>query len=866
MAVEPGSNLLHYRIVEKIGEGGMGVVWKALDTTLDREVAIKILPAVFADRPERLARFEREAKLLAALNHPNIATIHGLHEADGTRFLAMEFVEGEDLAQRLTNGALPRQEAMTIALQIAGAFEAAHERGIVHRDLKPANVRIAPDGKIKVLDFGLARAFETDPSSGEVSPTMSPTLTSAGTVAGMILGTAAYMSPEQARGHTADTRADVWALGGVLYEMLCGRAAFGGETVSDTLASVLKLEPDWDALPADTPHRIRRLLARCLQKDRKQRTHHVADVRIALEETLAGVPDAEAPAAVGTTSRKERGLWVAALVVVAAVTGVAMWSLRPALPEPVVRKLELDVPEGIPSGAGISPDGRRIGYGVGRSLYIRELDGWESREITAAEGAEDLFWSADGLSMAFSRDNKLWRVDVDGGRSSAIADLPWPINGGAWDADGRIVVAADDVGLFEVSERGGEWRPLLETDGDNVNFRNPVLLPGGRGIVHLTSRQGSIGLDLLVDGRSSELLRIPDELMFTPHYSPTGHLLYWRFRANAGIWAVPFSIDELKVTGEPFLVASNGADCSVSNDGTLVFLGGGGTMMRQLVWVDREGNVQERIGQPQPNLARPALAPDQNRIAIAVGSERRINEIWIQDIQRGTATRLTFDEKNSVRPVWSPDGDRVVFQQREGGDTIAIVDVDGSGQVETLVPGTMPSLSPDGEFVTFYRKREDETVYDQWYAPLDGEAEPTPLVQVAARGRVSPDGGYISYQSDESGRDEIYLKRFPSGEGKWQVSIDGGERARWSPQGNELFWIGPGGDLMAIDFQAEPELRLGTPRLMFNWQPSWMLRFLEFDISADGQRFVLVAPAEGAERVDAINMVENWYVEFAEDD
>ena len=867
MTVEPGSELLHYRIVEKIGEGGMGVVWKALDTTLDREVAIKVLPSLFAESPERLARFEREAKLLAALNHPNIAPIHGLHEADGTRFLAMEFVEGEDLAQRLTRGAIPSQEALTTALQIAEAFEAAHERGIVHRDLKPANVRITTDGKIKVLDFGLARAFETDPSSGDVSPTMSPTLTSAGTIAGMILGTAAYMSPEQARGHTADTRADVWALGGVLYEMLCGRAAFGGDTVSDTLASVLKLDPDWDALPSDTPHRIRRLLARCLQKDRKQRTHHVADVRIALEETLAGVPDAEAPAAAGkTASLKERMLWAAALVAAAAVTGLVAWNLKPAPPEPVLRKINLDVPEGVPSHASISPDGRRLGYVTGRTLYVREFDKWEAREITAAASGEDGFWSHDGLSIAFSRDNKLWRVDADGGESTVICDLPWNINGGAWGPDGRIVVAADNIGLFEVSERGGDWRPLLATDGERLDFSDPLFLPGGRGIVHGTaSGNFEIKLDLFADGRSSELLRVPNDLLFRPAYSPTGHLLYWRFSSNAGIWAVPFSIEELKVTGEPFLVASNGANASVSADGTLVFLSGGGSMVRQLVWVDREGNVLERIGQAQRYLADPALSPDQSRIAFAAGNERGSSEVWIHDIERETVTRLTFDEKNSKLPVWTPDGDRILFEQRKG-DAIAIVNVDGSGQVETLTPGARPSLSANGEFITF-QLGADETLFDQWYARLDDVAEPTVIVQTAANergGRISPDGGYIAYTSDESGRNEIYLKRFPSREGKWQVSVDGGERPRWSPLENELFWIaGQSGDLMAIDFQAEPELKLGTPRLLFNWQPGWMLRFLEFDISADGQRFVLVAPAEGGERVDSINMVENWYAEFA---
>ncbi|NIM01192.1 MAG: hypothetical protein GTN89_10185 [Acidobacteria bacterium] len=435
---------------------------------------------------------------------------------------------------------------------------------------------------------------------------------------------------------------------------------------------------------------------------------------------------------------------------------------------------------------------------------------------------EGWFWSPDGLSVAFSRDRKLWRVDVDGGGSSAIVDLPWPLNGsGAWGEDGRIVVAADDAGLFEVSQRGGDWRPLLETDGETVNVSSPVLLPGGRGIVYQADRNGATGLDLLVDGQASELLRIPDEFLWTVTYAPTGHLLYWRFRSNSGVWAVPFSVDELKLTGEPFLVASNGARPTVSADSTLVFKAIGGTIMRQLIWVDRQGNELARIGEPQQRLGHPALAADQNRIAVSVE-----DDIWIQDIERGTATRATFDEKNAAWPVWLPQSDRIVFRQRDGGDTISVVDTGARGAVETMMTGDAPALSPDGEYVVFSRRREDAATWDQWYAPLDGEAEPTLLTEQARLGRVSPDGRYIVYQSDESGRDEVYLKRFPSGEGKWQVSVDGGAVPRWSPTGTELFWHGPGGNLMAVDFEAVPELKLGVPHLLFNYQPGWMLRFL----------------------------------------
>ena len=875
MALQPDQTLLHYRLVEKIGEGGMGVVWKAVDTTLDREVAIKVLPAMLSGDTERLARFEREAKLLGSLNHPNIATIHGLHADGEIRFLSMELVDGDDLSERLSRGPVPQDEAIGIAKQIADGLEAAHEAGVIHRDLKPANVKIGTDGRVKVLDFGLARAFDASPASGsgEVSPTMSPTLTSAGTIAGMILGTAAYMSPEQARGHHVDNRADVWAFGVVLYEMLSGRTAFKGDTVSDTLASVLKLDPDFDALPATVPHRIRTLVTRCLQKDRKHRLHHIADARIALEETIAGVPDIAAPAdeAARKGRTRERILWLAAVALVAIVAVNVAKEFQPDPAPPPHRKLTLaldgvDPDEPSLHEHSISPDGKSVLYVNGGKVFVRRLDEWESREITAAAEPMGVLWSHDSTSIGFIHEKKLSRVSADGSGSALITELPArgnAVNGIAWGPDGTIVMASffyGKPGLYTVSDRGGEIKELFLAE-DGEHFHDPSFLPDGSILVSVHEEDG-MRFTVLHDGSLETLLDV-GERAHDLTYSPTGHVLYTRVESNEGIWAAPFSAEKLELTGEPFLIAAGAGGVSVSRDGTMTYGSFDVNSNRNLVWVDREGKVIETVGQPQELYDYPALSPDGSRIAIESGDQGE-GDIWILDIVRGAKTRLTQGEARESDPAWMPDGEHVVYRVVEDDQPSKIVmaRVDGSGEPETLVEGGLFSLSFDGKYVV-YQYIDDTPEDDLWYVELGGESEPQPILQTPADedcGRISPDGAYIAYDSDESDEDQIYLKRFPSGEGKWPVSIDGGYRPRWSPAGDELFWI-DGADLMVVDVQLGAEPTLGTPRVLFSYEPRWMLEFLEFDMTADAERFLVVAPEEDVDWPNEIRLVENWFVE-----
>jgi len=877
VAIEAGQQLLHYRLIEKIGEGGMGVVWKAADTALDRQVAIKVLPEMLAADAQRLARLEREAKLAASLNHPNIATVHGLHEVGEIRFVAMELVEGEDLSERLSRGPLPQGEVFEVARQIADGLEAAHANGVIHRDLKPANVKVTADGRVKVLDFGLARAFETTSASGEVRPTLSPTLTSDRTAVGAILGTAAYMSPEQARGQVVDSRADVWAFGVVLYEMLSGRSPFKGDTVSDTLASVLKLDPDYDALPPNVPNRIRRLVTRCLQKDPRKRLHHIADARIVLEETLAGVPDEKAPDLLAAQKRRvtERRLWFGAVVLVAVAAAATAWHLRTAPSDRPHRKFQIALDGVDPDDPGlsdaiISPDGKRILYINGKKVFVRDLDAWESREIPAASGASRIFWSHDGESIGFVNDKTLSRAAADGSHVAVISELPGSTNGAAWGPDGKILLAgnyADRVGIFELSERGGEPRELLALDDDKDHFHNLDILPGGRGVLITVHRGTMKDVSLFADGKLTSLVEIESRYLPYPVYATSGHVLYTRGGDNEGVWALPFSAETLAAGGEPFLVAAGGGAPSVSRDGTLIYRQYKFDPERRVVWVDRQGEILGSIGPPREGFNFPTLSPDGKKIIVSAGYEADAN-LWILDVARGTQTRLSRGDEWEYEPVWTPDGKRVVYHHRppDGASTIRITNADGSGEPGILVEGDQFSLSPDGKYLIF-SKSEEPAKTDLWLLELGAEAEPVPLVRTASNGRhtrVSPDNGTLAYVSDESGRNEVYLKHFPSGEGKWQVSLDGGSLPRWSPKGDELFWSS-GQGLMVAEVLTEPEITLGTPRRLFSWEPSSYLSWAGYDVAADAERFVMVAKKDEPESSDSaknmLMLVENWSAE-----
>ncbi len=879
MALEPQSMLAHYRLVERIGEGGMGVVWRALDTTLEREVAIKILPEAFAREEERLARFEREAKLLAALNHPNIAAIYGLHATAEARFLSLELVAGEDLSQRLARGALPLEEGLRVALQVASALEAAHESGIVHRDLKPANVKLAPDGRVKVLDFGLAKVFGPDSGAESASPSLSPTVTSAGTLAGTILGTAAYMSPEQAKGKAVDRRADIWAFGALLYEMLSGRRLFEGETISETLAAVIMKEIRWEALPQPTPPRVRRMLRRCMQRDPQSRLRDMGDARLLLEETLAGADRDEAERGTEAGNRagaSGRRVLAAALVLAGVGAGFAAARMtRPAAAP--ARLVKFAVPVEDLGAAAISPDGRRLVYVAGDRLYVRDLDRLEARELVGTVGAAVPFWSPDGAWVGYGADDKLWKIPASGGTPSVLCELPrggWGMAAGAaWMPDGSIVFTTGDTGLLAVNDQGGDPLPFLdvvpETDDD---FHDASALPAGRGVLFVVHRKGTDGggfdtIGAFARGTRKTVLRVEGQRLWGPVYAPSGHVLFRREPTNPGVWAVPFSLDTLAATGEPFLVAAGGDFPTVSASGTLAYAQGGSSEPTQLVRVSRAGEVREPIGPPAESSPFPALSPDGSRVAVGV-KEHGKWDLWVHDVARGTRSRLTFDGE-AFTPSWSPDGTRIAYAT--GTDTsnfeLRLIPADGTGEPQKLGPGWFPQFTPDGSTLVYTALGSDGSG-DLWSMPLEGERRPAPLLAgpyAKTFSSVSPDGRHLAYVSQESGRWQVYLRPFPQGEGKWQVSVDGGLWPRWSRAGDRLFYA-KGDDLMEVELSTVPAPRLGQPRKVFTRKPSGVSLPFDwppaFDMSPDGGSFVFLEGPQGGPTVERLSVVLNWHEEF----
>jgi Tol biopolymer transport system component len=870
-----------YRLAEKIGEGGMGVVWRATDTTLDREVAIKVLPDLFAEDPDRLARFDREAKVLASLNHPGIATIHGLHEAEGIRFLAMELVPGVDLATRLAEGPIPIDEALGVALQVAQALEAAHESGVVHRDLKPANVRLTPDGKVKILDFGLAKAMEAESASGSRA-SLSPTLTTpAATRAGLILGTAAYMSPEQAKGKPVDRRADIWAFGCVLYEMLTGRRPFGGEGVSEVIAAVIMAPVEWGDLPATMPERIRRLVHRCLEKDPRRRLRDIGEARFLLEETLAGTPEEKGPAAVAAAAPSRRKLVIAAVGVAALSVLATVAVLRLSAPKPsppVVRRLELPAHGPFRSSIqapllALSPDGRSLAYVDEGKLFVRRLARLEPVSIPTPAEPVLLFWSPDSAWVGYAATGRLWKVPAGGGESVLISDLPGSLAGGtgaSWGPDGVIVFSRGDAGLYRVPARGGDFEEFLKIDTEKeTDFHQPSWLPDGSGLLFASHTQGGRPdkLELSAGGKRKVLLEIPTQDIWFPVYSPTGHILYRRQPSNAGIWALPFSLADHEVTGEPFLIAPEGDVPSVSTDGTLVHVKGSASRTTQLIWVDRAGKELGPIGPPQDQWPFPELSPDGEHVAV-IAQENEVNDIWIHDVERGTRTRLSADTPASTLVSWSPDGTRIVFG--EGGNIpqeLKLKSTDGSGEARSIGKGWGPAFSPDGRYV-LYGTLEAGGDWNVHYVDLRGDGKPVALTKEAGiqiAGRLSPDGRYFAYSSDESGASEVYVKRFPGGEGKWQVSVGGGNWPRWNRKGNRLYYVNDL-DLMEVDVTYEPNLRLGVPRRLFTRKPlGWILIFgwpPGFDVSPADDRFVIARSLAEKPETSGILVVENWLADF----
>jgi Tol biopolymer transport system component len=894
MTIASGTRLGSYEVVAQLGAGGMGEVYRAHDTKLGRDVAIKVLPSNFVNDPERLARFQREARMLAALNHANIATIYGLEQCDGVTCLVMELVSGETLAERVKAGALVIEEALKIAVQIAEALEAAHEKSIIHRDLKPANVKVTPEGKVKVLDFGLAKAFAGDATNDD--PSNSPTLSAAATIQGVILGTAAYMSPEQARGKACDKRTDIWAFGCVLYELLTGKQAFQGESTTEILAAVLRGEPDWQALPTSTPAKIRDLLGRCLQKDLRRRLHDAADARIEIEEALAApakVEPATPAKRLRTLGRRELVIGIGLLMLVAVVTGLAVWNLKPspvAPPRPVSRFTitlppgqQLAVPETGPAVA-LSPDGTQLAYVVRQGgiqqVYLRTLDSLEARPISGTEVATagtsytEPFFSPDGQWLGFFAGGKLKKVSVSGGATLTLCDVSLA-TGATWGREGTIILGNFTGPLQQVSDVGGAPQPLTRLAKGEIVHGWPELLPGGKAVLFAAGTNNNnwpsaqIAVQLVGTGERRILIQGG---MF-PHYAASGHLVY----AQGGtLAAVPFDPQRLTVTGAavPLVegvlqsTVDGNAQYSFSATGSLAYIPGAvQSAQLRLVWVNRNGTEQPLAAREHAYVG-PRISPDGRRVAVGITEQER--QVWLYDLSRDTLTRLTFQGNNNLVPFWTPDGKRIAFtSNKEGQRNVFWQLADGSGGLERLTTSEFvqipASWSADGQLLTF-SEVNPTTGYDIWVLRLeDRKAEPFLRTQFnEAAPQFSPDGHWLAYVSDESGRKEIYVQPYPGPGGKWQISTEGGVEPLWNRNGRELFYRNAN-KMMAVQITAQPTFSPGTPRVLFEGQYQSLptISTPNYDVSPDGQRFLMLKPVEQAQAAPTqINVVLNWFEEL----
>ena len=881
MSLSPGTTLGHYQVSALIGEGGMGQVWQATDTQLNRQVALKILPDAFAADPDRLARFTREAQILASLNHPNIAAIHGIEEDDGTRALVLELVEGPTLADRIAKGPIPLDEALTIAKQIAEALEAAHEAGVIHRDLKPANIKVREDGTVKVLDFGLAKALDPNP---EGDPSQSPTLTAAATQMGVIMGTAAYMSPEEARGKPVDRRTDLWAFGAVIYEMLTGLQAFQGEDVGDIVATVVKSEPDWSRLPGGTPPAVRTLVQRCLRKDRKQRLGDAGAARIEIDETLA------APRGVG----RERSGWQraiplpwTALVAVAAVVAASVigtWLRSPPEQPSVAARLMLSLPPGMELGDGasvaISPDGTQVAYVATRGglqqLYLRPINGFEARPVTGTEGAKAPFFSPDGRWVGFFAEGRLKKASTTGGVIESLAELlAEGVEGGSWGPSGTIVfMGADGTGLFEVSSEGGTPRPITTDQGEATRVLGaPEFLPGGEAVlftshpsVARTAEDNAVEVLTIETGARRVLIQGGS----SARYLPTGHLVFLR---TGTLMAVPFDLDRLEITGTPTPVIdgvrepfSGFGAFTCSRAGTCVYVAGGTVAQRTVALVDRTGASQTLSLAPQ-GYNQPRFSPSGGQISFWI--EQLHCDIVVYDLARGALT-VVASEGDNHNPIWTHNGERITYISSSlgiPGYEVLSTPTDGSGAEEraserrqNLGPITPLSWSAQGNVLAFVNEG------DIWLLPLSGGGEPQSFFQSRSDETLpafSPDGDWLAYVSDESGRQQVYVQPFPGPGPRYPISTEGGSEPVWGPGGQELFFR-DGDRMMVVEVSAEPSFTATRPSVLFAGSFARSLGVLSYDISPDGQTFVMLNPGEQEQAVTQIRVLSNWFTALSE--
>jgi serine/threonine protein kinase len=879
-----GKALGSFDITSQLGKGGMGEVYQAKDRKLGRDVAIKVLPEEFARDADRVARFQREAKLLASLNHPNIAAIHGLEESGGTNFLVLELVEGETLADKVKRGPIPVEEALKLSFQIAEALEAAHEKGVIHRDLKPANIKITPDGKVKVLDFGLAKAFAGDQSVNLSSP---PTLSQTATQQGVILGTAAYMSPEQAKGKIVDRRADIWAFGVVLFEILTGRQLFTGETVSETLASVLKVEPEWKRLPANLHPRIRLLLERCLEKEPRDRYGAISDARVDIRKALAdpGGVFAEPIAGSQAPKRRRKILTPIAVLLCIIIVGVAVWNFRKLTPEPRrVIRLDHVIPDdqqiilpamGFGHTFAASPDGNQLVYSTGKGIFLRSVNELNAVLIPGtSENPQSPFFSPDGQSIGYwsQTDKKLKKISIHGGAPVVLCDVTW-IFGAIWYPDDTIVYADVPKGIMRVSANGGTPETLVK--GLAVA---PQILPDGVSLLFtdVMKQPYRIVVQSLKSGVRKDLFAGA-----AAHYLPTGHLVYG-LQNNSNLFAVAFDVRSLEVKGGPVPIVEgvDGRMFTLSDSGTLVYSPSatmGSDTGRTLVWVDRNGH-EEPIA-AEPNMYRnPIISPDGTRIAVSIQTKEG-RDIWVWDLVRKTLTRLTFEGMANLTPIWSTDSKRIAFWSgRKNASGIYWKAANGTGQEELLSPDKeqmlyLYSLSNDGKYLVG-AETSDLQKFDVGMFLMEGDHARKRLLHedyMENQPKLSPNGRWIAYESDESKKLEIYVRSFPDvNKGRWQVSNTGGDSPLWSQDGRELFYLN-GDSVMAVSVTTEPNFdTVGTPKVLFR---STYVRAVPdngtpWDISPDGKRFLMMKPpappgtTAAAGSHQRINIVLNWFEEL----
>jgi Tol biopolymer transport system component len=896
-----GRRIGPYQIAARIGAGGMGEVYRAHDTKLRRDVAIKMLPDVFTTDPERLARFEREARMLAALNHPHIGAIYGFEEADGFPALILELVEGETLSDRVARGPISIDDALLIARQIAEALEAAHEKGIIHRDLKPANIKITSAGVVKVLDFGLAKIYAGEGAGPDLL--QAPTIT-AGTREGMILGTAAYMSPEQARGQVVDKRTDIWAFGCVLYEMLNGRAVFAGNTISDTIAAILECRPDWQVLPETTPATIRRLLERCLEKDSNRRLHDIADARIELDDAGTGGLDQQAIGSTTSAQHASRRLvWMIAAasttaVVAALVAGSVLYLRRAPANDTLAYRSSILLPTGITLSTvlapnarfALSPDGRRLAFvgaeagGVTR-LWVQSLDELSAQPLAGTEGAIVPFWSPDSRFIGFKVNTTLKRIDAAGGTPLVLGDAAGGTAGATWNRDGVILFAAFGAGnpLRRISASGGAPSPATTLDVDSGETRHafPFFLPDGRHFLFLAVGSKTAGPNS-PNGIYVAALDSNERKLIVPGGSSAmyaqGYLFFLREQT---LMAQPFNVESLELTGDAVPIAERvvtggqtgmAGGFSVSETGALAYQTGsaevgGQVASTQLAWFDRNGKQIGVLGDPARS-GDLELAPDGSRAAVSLFDPvQRSRDIWLFDIARGLRTRFTFEPADETTLIWSPDGSRVVFNARRNGPLDLYQKASsGAGVEEGLLTGCLDKYpmgwTPDGRFILFM-VTAPKTGLDLWVLPLFGDRKPFPFLQTQfneINSRFSPDGRWIAYSSNESGRYEVYVAPFPGPGGKWQVSTAGGDWPRWRRDGKEIFYVAPAPDeklMAAVVNGGGSAFEVGAVQPLFDMRGEAPNQSRMYDVSPDGQRFLVNTLAEEAASAP-ITLVVNW--------